>query len=640
MYQFLGDCAQQFLYYDTFFEHLKECHSSEFFCNVCNVPVDCSEKEIEKHLIEQGFMEFQCVNCNDSFNQCESIRNHMVMKHPSKVMLVATRRSKFPLIFIGDLCDYSHFKFFKCTNMEQLNLMSHKLTEENPLSVENNLTEFLEQISPVSWASMANNTFMTFENYQMQKSTTVTYKCITENAANEIAQIERSSDTIFTCDCLQIFEIPDNKNLTPYLDHLDEHNCFVVENEKDMLEHRCKKHSDSPIVYLKNGTQLIRCTLQCTICNKVCETKSRLIDHYTAKHTDSTYVVRIKRKMLVFDPSDTEAQWASPSTEDHQFSLVHLFYSSHGQQYLGSKSEAVAVAVEQHYAKHDLEIRLKLMLIQNEQLSLGKFKKLTDESINPQRMYIFECVKCPKSLMFDSITTVHEHTHAVHSTNEFAAKKLVACAICKTVNTFEGIERHYLKKHENMHCCTVNAVNTKLCGSCSFVMTNFEHLSIHYQHMHAMGETFTDFSLERLGEVSNSNASNFKNYSFVPACCAQMKYGQLNQLAHHILFQCKRDFICECCNEKFSDLKKIVEHYRKNHEKKTTEEVIKSTQNIKQLLNGSFSMFDIIFPNGLTVTRKSIKDTNFDLKLMLKLAEYFEKTFWPLEATQIRNLCD
>lgn len=230
-----------------------------------------------------------------------------------------------------------------------------------------------------------------------------------------------------------------------------------------------------------------------------------------------------------------------------------------------------------------------------------------------------------------------EHTTELHPMleNKLIPRKLVACPICKIVSTHVGMEHHYLNAHENKSCCTVNALNTKICGSCNFAFTSIEQLSTHYRQAHITGETFTDSLLERMG-VINGKDYTFETYAFAPGCCPQLKYNRIKDYVQHILVDCKRDFKCDECPKIFPELKTLVEHCRIDH-KKTPDEIVESIQNIKQLLNGPLLVMEIIFSNGLTITRQAIKDTEFDMQLKAIFIKCMKNDFWPTEERQVHN---
>lgn len=232
---------------------------------------------------------------------------------------------------------------------------------------------------------------------------------------------------------------------------------------------------------------------------------------------------------------------------------------------------------------------------------------------------------------------VQDHINHFHPTldNKFIARKLVACPICKIVSTYSGLEHHFLKSHENKTFCAVNAIDTKSCGSCSLIFKDIDHLSTHYRESHITNETFSDSLLHRM-EVSYSNDFNFGTCVFVPGCCAQLKFNRTKEFIQHILVECKRDFKCDECIKIFPELKTLIEHCRIAH-KQTPEEIIESIQNIKKLLNGPLLVMEIIFPNGLTVSRSKIKNTEFDLLLKAHFIKYIKNDFWPIEAGQVHE---
>lgn len=595
---------------------------------------------LQNHLKEHQFAaEFQCINCESGYNDVEQIRQHMAKDHSSKFLFIASRLSKHKLIYIGDSCDYSKFKFIKCFDDEILKCMSPKLNnyelnKELLKSNQHQIKEFSESIPPIKFVTK--DFFSTYKHYEMNrtqaKQQSTHYKCITPQVAKELTRIHNSTYKNLICNCSQNFEINEENGLQPFLDHLnDHHSCLSVENEVDIWHHYLRKHPILWIVYLfidDMTTQLIRCSFQCNICKNQFNTMVLAADHYGEQHLDCVFDISTKLQRLVIASTDPNKPFASISNESGTFGNFHQFYCPFHNQTIGTKTEALLHLYNEHDQSNGFEFNIEPLLI--EKKNSDDFNKNIAQNSQFQ-MYLFECLHC--SWFVDSIDNGHEHTMKSHPTLEshFVPTKLVRCIDCKIVSTFKGIERHIAIKHQNMPCCPVNALNPKYCGLCVYIYRNNVDLTAHYKYFHANGETLTDKMLNRF-EVFNAN---FDECTFETECCTNMKFDQLSELVNHMI-KCQRRFICDECNVTFGNLKQIVQHYKVMH-MDNTEEIIGKIQPIKHFLNNVFSKIRIFYPNGLVITRKSIENTDCNLKLRTELANILSN-IWTTEAEYIKSL--
>lgn len=296
--------------------------------------------EVQCHLQGHGFAEFQCLHCKTGYDNVTEIRNHVSIKHPSQFLFIATRKSTAQIVYIGDSCDYTKFKFSVCFNLEALNSMDPLLKSHEQHKTQCSFwlahqikRPYSKSISSISFENTTNDLFITYDNYVTMRSKAhsnethesmtanpevagtapasakIVYKCITNLAANEIDRVDNSAHTNLMCDCKKSVIIMDENDLKPYLDHLAEHQqCDDIELEKTMIGHRLNKHAISPVTYLKVETgsgielqKLVRCMFRCRIegCGEEFETKRAIREHFTLNHRDCALDACIERKITV-----------------------------------------------------------------------------------------------------------------------------------------------------------------------------------------------------------------------------------------------------------------------------------------------------------------------------------------------------
>lgn len=127
----------------------------------------------------------------------------------------------------------------------------------------------------------------------------------------------------------------------------------------------------------------------------------------------------------------------------------------------------------------------------------------------------------------------------------------------------------------------------------------------------------------------------------MPGCCTTERYGhdELDLFASHTANCCKQ-FECNECSTRFTNLESIVEHYRKIHHK-NAEEIRNEWHTTKRIFNDEPIMkMRFSLPNGLVLTRESIEDTDFYMKLKSDLIRFIQRYIWPQEADTIQELCD
>lgn len=138
--------------------------------------------------------EFQCLHCEEGFEEIKNIREHMFEIHPSKFLLIGARRNvqnnskrdnddedNIQFVYIGDSKDYSAYKLYTCANHEALNSMDpnelnpNKLYEAQKLQntkYSNIKAAFSGSLPPITFSENYKKEldFVTYEQYQQKTS--------------------------------------------------------------------------------------------------------------------------------------------------------------------------------------------------------------------------------------------------------------------------------------------------------------------------------------------------------------------------------------------------------------------------------------------------------------------------------------
>lgn len=136
-----AECEKEFRFIDQYWQHLVKHHSGKYICRYCNDSFKCSPLQIQAHLLEHGFSEFQCVKCESGANDINEMRNHMTSIHPSSYMFVYSRQICNRFIYMGETCTSKNFTLYECPDVAVLNNMMPKLNareQHNELCLRHN----------------------------------------------------------------------------------------------------------------------------------------------------------------------------------------------------------------------------------------------------------------------------------------------------------------------------------------------------------------------------------------------------------------------------------------------------------------------------------------------------------------------
>lgn len=475
-------------------------------------------------------------------------------------------------------------------------------------------------------------------------------KCIDENTAKEIMGVRGMRLKNLSCStCQKIIEVDGEDGLIPYLDHLDEHSkCFEAQTQKEMLKHRVEanEHANSPIAFIviekssaEHVQRLVRCTFECSMCSKICETATGLKNHFYSRHIDCVIDACIKEEISVIYSADRTL--AIASLGEPRYKYCQLFHCPDaGHQFSGSRSDAIEHHTRFHAKGNEpfstFNFQLKTSIIPSERYVPG----WGVENHKKQRMHLFECLNC--NAVFESIEQASEHRNHPSETNDnrckmgFVVKKLMACSGCKMISTFQNIVFHSCDSSK----VPVNALNYSHCAFC--IRKKDGKLVSHYRNAHACIHATGDPLSPGLFDQLNLNADIF-NATFSPGCCLERnyRYDQLEHLVAHTSKCCFRCNTIECDDYKteFNDLKSMVEHYVRVH-KATATEIIEAWHSTKRIFNEKPLNLRIVLANGLVTKSKSILDEHFIEEHSPNLMNLIQFHVWQKEVDVIKKTAE
>lgn len=162
----------------------------------CHTKMEIISKVMHEHFVHahptMHLEEFQCLYCDEGFDEIAKIREHMFESHPSKFLLIGARRSSqknisddddddnIQIVYIGDSKKYSSYKLLTCVNREALNSMDpmdlnphnlYKARQMQNAQYSNIAVEFSGPFPAISFSESHKKeiNFITYEKYQ-QKS--------------------------------------------------------------------------------------------------------------------------------------------------------------------------------------------------------------------------------------------------------------------------------------------------------------------------------------------------------------------------------------------------------------------------------------------------------------------------------------
>lgn len=446
---------------------------------------------------------------------------------------------------------------------------------------------------------------------------TITYKCISIKAADELENIQTRLYMTQLChDCTKFIKMDANTGLNPYISHLmeeNDHPCTEFSpTEKYMMQHRIKAHGESSIIYIvKEETsntlvyKLVRCQFECLACKLLkFENVSALKKHHQT-HLNRYLRGTVIQKIRVIQSNDPEQPVNSCTEVTNKYSLCNLFWCNRHEKIIGTRQNALKHHKDFH-PKHNFEYSIKSMLVESNTMEND------DHSL-----YVLECEHCMQ--LFGSTESVQAHIERIRNENPnssdnalYTVKQLLVCPECKIVSTFSGLDAHYSAKHpEKNAILPVHIMNNKLCGLCRME----ERDANHFERAHVKGEVVGNVLLRKL----RMDRVDITSCTFAPGCCSEMRFDQIAQVINHVS-NCRNRCFCNLCPDlTFTGANEFITH-RKNEHNENLQQILENIHDIKKFMSLLAEM-RLIFPNRFVVTKKAIEDTSIGKQLSEKISQ-------------------
>lgn len=650
----LGGCSDEYACYNSLYAHLVDKHPGTYVCPYCLQTMGLDETMITEHLSKShlDFEEFQCLKCPYGFDSVNAIREHMSVTHPSNYLFVGARRTsesnkntdEIQMIYVGNAQDTTPFKLMKCAQMEALNGMDPKVLVVNQqcetlqkLHVPKTLAQKIPGISIRPGDKIVMN-FIKYETYAKLNArqdkkcepSTIAYKCITDNLVTDVSAIAEHIDR---------------------MNEIDPKQCEAVEitgNLPTMLVHRFKNHVERPMVFLQIEQQLpvhvqkiIRCTFQCQLCTEELATRTDLSRHFLNNHPNKWFAARICVKSHVIESNDPQ-QPIEMRNESHDYFFCTLLKCA--QPACGAVIGTRSQAIEHYNVYHDdigskidgFKVDLREKIIANKPDEIDPYVQEINKS---HQMCLFECQHCRKS--FDSLDAIKQHFAALRIESSelelrFVVKRLFRCLQDNVIRTPAGMKQCESKHQDKKSILPVNMLwPKKMCGLCDYNYVKNDDLVAHHKQKHTETNTYCDGLLDSL-ELQKIDRNLCK---FATGCCASDECNLLCQIFDHML-RCQRRFVCaQCSDRKFFNAVSFVTHFIEDHDQNDGLTNIRDDlHNFKNLLS-LLSNMQVIFPNGLVVELKEIRDTAFGIELQEEIGNLTEQ-LWERERSDLKYLMD
>lgn len=637
------NCPEEFACFNSLYAHLANKHPGTFRCPYCSQTICLNEHMITEHLssVHRGFDEFQCLKCDDGFNNIQAIRVHMSSAHPANFLFIGARRTSKPIgnnivdeiqvIYMANPQTHSAYKLMKCSTPNALNDMNPMELNPNEqretlkkLNIQNQKMIFSGQIPEIMDLCITSSEIMTYENYEMLIPLNIQCKCETAELVTEVNAVGRSKDIVLEC-C----------------------NIGTISDTISMLTHRCRVHCEQPIVFLQIEQRsqsfvhkFVRCEFQCQLCDAQFVTRTTFVKHFYKTHPDCWIAAKILVNTQIIQSNDPKQPIESKTESLDYFYRSNLTCNqSDCKIIVGTRSQ-----VFRHYNEHhdgidkinEFEVQLGERITKNNPLEIAPYMHELTES---HQMYLFACQHCRN--FFESFAKIQQHfadvrrTENVEHNLRFTARKLMRCHEDRSIRTFGGLKIHYDNKHPGKRCTPVSVQPLKCCGLCCFNYdNNVNALNSHYEKKHANGgETYTDAFLTSI----NLDQIDINQCKYLSGCCSNIEeQNQLHQMVDHTL-KCERRFSCtQYPNQTFSNIVSCLLYCMEQDPNTDCSKIINDLQCLKTFLSLISSM-QIISPNGFIMTMQEIADTALANGMREKIGEFVQKA-WNCEKQELSKL--
>lgn len=606
-------------------------HGGLYTCPYCAETMDLDEATISDHLKEHRgmhFDEFQCVHCDQGFNEIDEIRNHMAEYHASQFLFVGARRTSNPcnadtddiqFVYIGDNADYSQYTFSKCSDKSALNKMepselrSAKIMERlQILKMEFPQLKipFHNEIPPIEYSCQKTDFFINYDQYQKlpirrnKKPKTIEYKCITQRLVDELSPIRQ--------------------HLEPFIRKKP---CSGegMRNVREMIRHHSKRHAErhaeQSIVFLQIERsecfvyKMVQCKFQCQLCTTRFDTRVNLNTHFCGAHPNFYVGGQIVLEIEVIESNDRD-QPIQSRTESTAAFVCSAFICDQHKNTIGTRKNAIDHFNAEHIATGGFEFRMSSCYIDSTPENIQDYENNMN---NPLRMHLIQCQHCLK--LFESVADIQTHFKNDGIVEpQFTIKKLFACPHDKVVGIYASMKHHFRREHPNKPCTPVNAFFSTICGFCSYRFDDFDDLKNHYERIHSKGEIMSNKLLQSM----DLNHIDMAQCHFGAGCCHEVQRKPLLEIVRHVM-NCSRRFTCIKCPDypNFSSILDFVPHCNAKHSMNETQinNILYDLKSFMLLL----SDMSIVLPNGLAVTMDEMSNTTFGDQLRVQANEILDK---------------
>lgn len=606
------------------------------------------EHMIVDHLKGCSFPEFQCLKCEDAFDNIMAIREHMSAVHPSNYLFVGARRAHQPsednvdiqIIYIGDSQNSISYQLMKCAPA-----CIDVLDEMDPKELHDG-----RQVNELKKLRMANPSFKIpytkgFPRIEKDPKVSLKFVRYSEYAELSVRQDKKSMPLMVSYRCITgelIKEVPAIANFIDCEKDIDRVGCKALEftgSMASMLRHRCKTHP-STIVFLqtdqkvqKTVRKIVRCTYHCQLCTRQFATRMDLRRHFYSIHSNHWVAAKISVKSQVIDSNDPEQPVGFLSESIDYFCCTVLKCTeSDCNAFAGTRADAIAHYNDEHHDStadiDGFQAKIAEHIMAHKQNEIDPY---VQELRSSQQSYLFECQHC--SNLFESLTAISQHFIELRAQNisvkrRFLAKRLYCCYEDNTVRTLAGMQRY---ARENPSKKTIVPVNMQLpmifCGLCNYNHQKNGNLPAHFEQMHMTdGEWCRDAYNDAFLNSLNLGQIDIKQCQFLLNCCNIGERNLLRQIVDHVL-SCERRFRCKKCpNQKFVSTVSFVTHCMGHDQNEDSTQIFEDLHNFKAFLALILDM-QIILLNGLVLKMHEIRDTAFGMQLQGQIGQLVQEAF-------------
>lgn len=358
-------CLGPFQTVNNFLNHMETMHSScTYQCSYCyyrciemdsivlhyekihpneekNIYIVNNERKLGSDKIEQmenveaakdpkqttQFHEFECSYCDFESSQVNEMRYHLAEHHSSEYMFVLRRGEKDEYIYVGEMSQWTNFKFFKCGKYMAMSKyldwdQQNRSNQPDPFPYIPVLaTNFGFEPSALQIADDVRNfVYRKYEAYKNSQTLSVHCGPFTPEYLMEIRKNpdELNPEGSICRICLVYMEDP----LRHLKEHQKTHCYFTAEREDLILPHIQRMHPDKRNFYYtkyerKDATNpwnesSIQCFFGCGICSEKFLCLQEAHKHHKNSHKNDVQAIQITRKITYSEQN----KWLSRSKEN------------------------------------------------------------------------------------------------------------------------------------------------------------------------------------------------------------------------------------------------------------------------------------------------------------------------------------